>query len=78
MAQLLIRNLSQGAVDELKETARKNKRSLEAEARIILEEAAAYQRRLADFREWSSSFREESRGLPQSDSVELLREDRRR
>jgi len=40
MAQLIVRRLDDGVKDRLKARARKNGRSLEAEARAILEDAA--------------------------------------
>jgi plasmid stability protein len=40
MPQLLIRGLTQEVVDKLKARAQKNGRSLEAELRLVLEQAA--------------------------------------
>lgn len=40
MSQLLVRGLDQELVDKLKERARRNGRSLEAELRIIVTQAA--------------------------------------
>ena len=76
MAQILVRGLEDGIVARLKDRASAHGRSLESEARSILESAAAFtaeearrvvaqwQRRLADRKS--------------SDSVAQLREDRRR
>jgi plasmid stability protein len=41
MSQILVRNLSPETVDRLKAQAKRNKRSLEAEVRSILDEAAS-------------------------------------
>lgn len=40
MAQLIVRNLDDGVKERLRARAKRNRRSLEAEARAILEEAA--------------------------------------
>jgi plasmid stability protein len=40
MAQLVVRNLDDGVKERLRARAKRNRRSLEAEARAILEEAA--------------------------------------
>lgn len=76
MAQILVRDLDPHVVERLKERAREGGRSLQAEARSILEQAAqlspSEMRRLAD---------DIRRGLPKrkrTSSTTLLREDRRR
>lgn len=78
MPQILIRHLGANVVSQLKERAKRHRRSLEAEARTILEEAIDYGARIEEFREWSDQFRQQLSGRPQSDSVELLRQDRER
>jgi plasmid stability protein len=40
MAQIIVRNLSSEVVESLKKRAERNQRSLEAEVRIILEQAS--------------------------------------
>jgi plasmid stability protein len=50
MSQILIRNLSSETVDRLKEQAKRNKRSLEAEVRQILEAAAIPFSRTSEYR----------------------------
>ena len=61
----------------LKERAKLNRRSLQSEAKAILEAAAPRCTRdgaLEVFRKWQERFR----GNPLSDSAELIREDRDR
>ncbi|MFO1038407.1 MAG: plasmid stabilization protein [Geminicoccaceae bacterium] len=76
MAQILVRELSDEVVAELKQRAAQHNRSLEAEVRAILEELAglAQRRREAEARSarWMARWREEGRTF--SDSAELLRE----
>jgi plasmid stability protein len=40
MSQILIRDLSEQTVEQLKKRAKRNRRSLQAEVRLILEDAA--------------------------------------
>jgi plasmid stability protein len=79
MAQILIRNLSPETVEQLKELAKRNRRSLEAEVRGILEDAARRERRLTveELLKIADSIREAS-GPQSSDSTDLIREDRER
>lgn len=76
MAQILIRGLDDGTVERLKERARRHERSLQAEARLILVQAAGLgfrdARKLA--RQWRRKF--SGRQLP--DSTKLIRQDRQR
>jgi len=77
MAQILVRNLDEGVVERLKNRAKREGRSLQAEVKIILEQAAKVDmetaRRLAD------DFRERVlKGRRFSDSARLIREDRER
>jgi plasmid stability protein len=78
MAQILVRDLSPQTLEQLKERARANNRSLEAEVRNILEEVTSVQERKR--RAWVR-LQEISRSLEgreHSDSTELIREDRDR
>jgi plasmid stability protein len=79
MAQILIRDLDPKTVEQLKELAKRNRRSLEAEVRRILEDAAKRERRLTveELLKIADSIREAS-GPQSSDSTELIREDRER
>jgi hypothetical protein len=76
MTQLLVRDLDDHVMARLKEQARRNRRSLQAEARAILEAAALpyTKEALEVFRGWHEKFR----GRPMSDSADLIREDRDR
>ncbi len=78
MASVTIRNLDDDVVTALKQRAKANSRSLEAELRVVLvravrgydaEEFLALADRIAAMT---------PKDRPQTDSVELLREDRRR
>ncbi|NJD69591.1 MAG: hypothetical protein C3F12_13080 [Candidatus Methylomirabilota bacterium] len=77
MAQLLVRNLNDRVVERLKSRAAQHKRSLQAEAKTILEEAvpdagAAWKRIDRMFNRFKRS------GRRFSDSALLIREDRNR
>ena len=76
MAQVLIRNLDPETVERLKERARRHRRSLEGEIRVILEKEAAAGAedpwRLAD------RIRASFGGRRFTDSAALIREDRDR
>jgi plasmid stability protein len=76
MAQILVRGLEEDVVARLKDRAASRGRSLESEARSILESAAGFtaeQARQA-VQDWQKRFGDRTF----SDSVRLLREDRRR
>ena len=78
MAQVLVRNLDEKIVRQLKKRARQRGRSLQAEVKIILEEAAQLDH--AAFWKAADSIRESLKqtGRKFSDSTELVREDRDR
>ncbi len=79
MANLTIRNLDDDVVADLKAQAKRNSRSLEAELRHVLTQAAKQRERLSAFvaaAERIAAMTPKDR--PQTDSVELLREDRSR
>jgi plasmid stability protein len=76
MAQILVRGLEDGVVDRLKQRAASRGRSLESEARSILESAAGFTAEEA--RRTVDAWQKRLAGRKFSDSVELLREDRRR
>lgn len=79
MAQVLVRNLRDKVVARLKKRAAQRGRSLQAEVKQILEDAAAEAdqtdvwKRIEEFRE-----RMRRSGKTFSDSAELIREDRGR
>lgn len=76
MAQVLVRNLPDDVVSRLKARAARQRRSLEQELRNILTDAARPSREdiLADM----DRIRGMTPKVPQSDSAELIREERDR
>jgi plasmid stability protein len=77
MAQLLVRDIEPKIIERLKERARQHKRSLQGEAKSILEEAAermTIEKAIKSARKIRKSFG----GKIFSDSAELIREDRER
>ncbi len=76
MAQLLVRGLEEKVVARLKDRATSHGRSLESEARSILESAAGFTAKEA--RLVVNDWRKRLAGRKLSDSVRLLDEDRRR
>ena len=77
MATLTIRNLEDEVVDALKARARRNKRSLEAEVRELLRDAAR-SASAATLRDLADRIAALTPDVPQTDSTELVREDRAR
>jgi len=78
MGNLTIRNLDDRVINALKARAKSNQRSLEAEVRDLLTRQVDTRVRMANFRERSADIARMSAGTPQTDSAELLREDRER
>lgn len=75
MSDVLVRGLDPSIIETLKEQARRNGRSLQAEMRAILEAEAERRQRKRDFFTWADTFRR--RQPPSSeDSVEIIREGR--
>ena len=79
MAQILVRNLKEKTVKALKTHAKRNGRSLQAEAKIILEREAD-RPNLSPAEAWklADEFRERLKGRKFTDSAELIRQDRDR
>lgn len=77
MGTLTIRNLDNNVIETLKAQAKTNQRSLEAEVRYLLTQQADHRVRIADFRERTQRISGMTDRL-QTDSTELLREDRDR
>jgi plasmid stability protein len=77
MANVTIRNLDDAVVDKLKARAKAHNRSLEAELREILA-AAAQPAAAVDLRALAERIAAMTPDVAQTDSTELLREDRRR
>jgi plasmid stability protein len=77
MANITIRNLDDDVVEQLKDRARAHHRSLEAELRQILSEAA---RRpgMDELKTLAERIARLTPAVPQSDSTHLIREDRER
>jgi antitoxin FitA len=76
VATLTVRNLEDGVVDALKARARRNNRSLEAEVRELLRDAACSGS--ATLRDLADRIAALTPDVPQTDSTELVREDRAR
>ena len=76
MAQLLVRNLDPEIIENLKERARQNNRSLQGEAKALLEEAIPVSAREA--LEISKQWRSRLAGKIRGDSAGMIREDRQR
>jgi antitoxin FitA len=76
MPQLLIRNLDESTIENLKDRARRHHRSLQGEVKLILEASVRQPEEppLAIAERWQNYFA----GRTFSDSTELIREDRER
>ena len=77
MATLTIRNLDDQVVEQLKQRARDNDRSLEAEVRVLLAEAAERPSR-KKLRELADKIAAMTPDVPQTDSTGIIREFRDR
>ena len=78
MGNLTVRNLDDRVIAELKQEAKRNERSLEAEIRHLLTQRVSSRLRVADFLERSQRLAETTARTSQTDSTLLLREDRDR
>ncbi len=79
MAQILVRNLDDEVVKKLKDRAKKNGRSLQAEAKNMLEQELSSQKvDMETARRMCEEIREQLKGRKFPDTVELIREDRDR
>ena len=81
MSDILIRNLSPATVEFWKRRAAKHRRSLQAEIATILDEAAeresaANANPYAEFAARAAEIRTLTEGTYQTDSTEIIREDR--
>lgn len=76
MHTLTVRNVEPHVYRRLKERARLSHRSLEAEVRAILEQAAVPDR--AEFARWAAALRERIAGRYTGDATADIREDRDR
>ena len=76
MAQILVRALGEDVVERLKQRARREGRSLQGEAKIILEQAVAFDP--AGALELADRIRQGLRKQRFSDSARVIREERDR
>lgn len=79
MAQILVRDLDKETVERLKKRAKEDGRSLQAEVKHILDQAA--HEATVDMeaaKKISEDFRKRFKGRKFPDTVELIREDRNR
>lgn len=76
MGEVLIRGLDRTLVERLKRRARESRRSLQAEVKGILEQAASAD--TASARRLAAQIRRKLRGRTFGDSTTLVRADRRR
>jgi antitoxin FitA len=74
---LTIRNIEDDVVAALKARAKRNNRSLEAEARVLLRDAVNRGSRIS-LRELADQIAALTPKVPQTDSTEMIREDRAR
>lgn len=74
MANVLIRNLDEDVIGQLKAAAKANGRSLQAEIHDVLRRAST--RNLAETRRLSAQWLRRLRRSSQSDSASLIRNDR--
>ena len=77
MPDILIRNLDEDTIKQLKERAAENGRSLQAEAKDIIERSTR-QKTFDQLRREAEEFSRRFAGRKMSDTVELIREDRKR
>lgn len=79
MAQILVRNLDERVARRLKQRARRAKRSLQAEVKLILEQAAEEPKLYGEeLVKQLDAFAARFKGRKLTDSLELIREDRER
>ena len=78
MGNLTIRNVDDHVIEQLKAQAKANQRSLEGEIRHLLSQQVNRLGRVVDFRERTRELLSLTDGTAQTDSVDLLREDRDR
>ena len=78
MGTVTIRNLDDRVIDAWKAQAKANQRSLEAELRYMLTRTVNRRLRMAEFRERTARIASATADTPQTDSAELIRQDRDR
>ena len=78
MGTLIVRNLDDQVIDRLKARAKSNHRSLEGEVRYLLTQQTGRLTQIAEFSERTQQILSLTVDTHQTDSVEMLREDRSR
>ena len=78
MGTLIIRNLDDQVIERLKARAKANHRSLEGEVRYLLTQQTDRLTKIAEFSERTQQILSLTVDTHQTDSVEMLREDRSR
>ena len=78
MGTLIIRNLDDQVIERLKARAKANHRSLEGEVRYLLTQQMGRLAQIAEFSERTQQILSLTVDTHQTDSVEMLREDRSR
>lgn len=78
MGTLIIRNLDDQVIERLKAQAKANHRSLEGEVRYLLTQQTDRLTKIAEFSERTQQILSLTVDTHQTDSVEMLREDRSR
>ena len=78
MANVTVRNIDDHVIASLKAQAKANHRSLEGEIRHVLAQQALRRSRLDEFRERTARLASLTEGISQTDSVDLIRDDRDR
>lgn len=76
MSDILIRDVDPEALKAIKARAARGGRSMQAELRHVIEELAEQERRRRTFWERADALRAASAGTEQTDSADLIREDR--
>ena len=76
MAEILVRNLNPETVERLEVKARSHGRTLQAEAKAILEAEAAVPLSMNDARRIAQQWQKRLAGKVTGDSADLIREDR--
>ena len=74
MAQLLVRGIDEAVIKRLKARAKRNARSLEAEARVILSETEADSDAFVRAVASAAKLRRQTRGKIKGDSTDIIRE----
>jgi len=77
MPDILVRDIDPEKLERLKARAKRNGRSLQSEAKLLLEEAST-ERSMDEVLEMARKWRKQFSGRKFSSSVDMIREDRER